>query len=193
VSDVLRELADERHTVRLTVEDGILSMKVLCPFDETDTERPCWPTDECLEPLPGPEQECVYIGWCENLTPEEFAAGMVSFDCAVRWDWSDGDGPQAELHEPPVLRSAADENDRLREALRECESVLARVRSDRPTAHSESVWQALADTRARALLAVPEPCAECRDRRWVAGFASDGMHAKVPCPVCAVPEPTEEA
>lgn len=85
-----------------------------------------------------------------------------------------------------ALRSAADENDRLREALGDVHTL-----GCRKYAASTGRWEfcivECADAR-RALLAVPELCPECGDTKWVkARPLSPGR----PCPVCAVP--TEEA
>ena len=101
-----------------------------------------------------------------------------------------------------ALRSAADENDRLREALRITATELDRWgRGDfhyGNTPQDPTVRDTVA--RARAILAVPEPCATCGG---TGGYVDTGYERRGeewepverahPCPMCAVPEPTEKA
>lgn len=95
-------MSAERHTMRVCIDDGFLSFNVRCPYDRTDRSRPCWPWDldrDEPEPLPEPQQNCTYLDWSENLSPEDYLHGDWFVDVGVIWEWNDG-SPSVQLRAP---------------------------------------------------------------------------------------------
>lgn len=88
------------HRMRVEIEDGGIHFSVVCPFDPEDRSRPCWPTQIDSDGEPEPESdECVYVGWCDNLCPDEWHHGLVTIECDAEFDWH-YDSPSVRLSSP---------------------------------------------------------------------------------------------
>jgi hypothetical protein len=81
------------HTIEATLEAGWgLSCKLVCHFDPSDSDRPCWPHTEYGEPYSqekGQASGCVYYdwfgeeGWEATVGPDK----VLRFSLAeAKWD-----------------------------------------------------------------------------------------------------------
>lgn len=92
---------EDRHTMRVSLTDGYLSLTVQCPYDLADESRPCWPVDRSGEQTfadRAAPQPCNYYEWADALSPDEFLTGDWSVEVAATWAWTD-DGPTVTLGE----------------------------------------------------------------------------------------------
>ena len=83
---------EPQHRVTFTVGPDGCGVRMLgCPFDDSDTARPCWPHDESGAPMPAPQSDCTYESWVEAVGLECFAES--EFDASVVVAEFSDDGP----------------------------------------------------------------------------------------------------
>ena len=92
-------MSADRHTMLVEIMDGMLYLRVKCPYDLADETRPCWALDVDGSLLPAP-QPCNYHDWCDNLSPDELLGGDVTVEFAMEWGWHDFDSPYVTLLAP---------------------------------------------------------------------------------------------
>jgi hypothetical protein len=71
------------HTLVFSVEKGWDSWRLVCGFDRTDPERPCWPHTEDGERYSqenGERDGCVYEEWVSEVGTEGFRDVTLCFD-----------------------------------------------------------------------------------------------------------------
>lgn len=86
------------HTVRVDFTDGWTAATMICPYDVTDPERPCWPHDEDGE-RSQPGDFCNWSAWFDGGGMDT-VVGTVAVDLVVaKAEW-DGDSFRFGLANP---------------------------------------------------------------------------------------------
>lgn len=156
------------HTVRVSLDDGWLSLEVVCPYPAEQQDRVCWPcggwTDEAgPSPLPGP-QGCNYREWVDALAPDELLHGEWSAVVGLEVDWV-GDSPQFRLEDPTqrVVRAL----------LEHAEVMTSYFEQERCALGSDREWPQSELVEARALVA-----------QWDAACAAPSLEERTPPVMC---------
>lgn len=89
----------DRHRYFIDIDDGrVENVRVECPYDSTDEDRPCWPYDESgTVKDPAPQTCCTYTDWAANTSPDEILYGTATVEIECRPDWSNGDYLELEV------------------------------------------------------------------------------------------------
>ena len=81
----------DKHIFLVWFDRWGASLRVHCPYEATDTDRPCWPWDIEREdpcPLPAPQDACIYEDHVDNCDLEVLAGDIevpLPLD-HVEWD-----------------------------------------------------------------------------------------------------------
>ena len=88
------------HEFFLDIDDGYIGLRVVCPYDRTHTNRPCWPhhsdgsDTNAWVPDEAPQDECTYESWVDNLSTDELLHGRCSVPLpTAQVSWENGDYP----------------------------------------------------------------------------------------------------